>query len=109
MIIESNISYGYVGLLKIFFNANNLNVECEERVNGKNIQINFIFEDDSDTAIALTFMGMRHLGIENMLCDYLIRCGEDKNRLAYGRQTIKRDMKKLDEEWEQRRQELGFR
>lgn len=110
MIIKSHISYGFVGLLRTFFTANNLTVVCEERVTGQADQINFIYEDDSETAIALTFMGMRHLGIENMLCDYLIKCGMDRTQLAYGRPAIRRDMQKLDEEWDKyKREQLGFR
>jgi hypothetical protein len=107
MIIESHISYGYVELLKTFFVANNLSVVCQERVTGRIDQTNFIYEDDSETALALTFMGMKHLGIENMLCDYLIRCGMDRTQLAYGRPAVKRDMKKLDEEWDKYRKTIG--
>lgn len=109
MIIETHISHGYVRLLEIFFKANNLAVKCEERVSGVFDQINLVYEDDSDTAITLTFMGMKHLGVENMLCDYLIRCGVSKDEIAVGRELIKRDMKKLDEAWEKHRYELGFR
>jgi hypothetical protein len=28
-----------------------------------------------DTSVALTFLGLRHCGIQNMLDDYLMKCG----------------------------------
>lgn len=118
MLVETMISWGYVELLRTFFLANDLKVTCEERIiNGpkmvsleNNVQINLVFEDDSDTAMSITFMGVRHLGVEHMLCDYLIKCGVDKELISFGRMTIKRDMKKLDDEWmKYRREQLGFR
>ena len=67
------------------------------------------YEDNSDTALSITFMSVRHLGFENMLVDYLIRLGYTADQIPRGRTVIKRDMKKLEEDWQKRRTELGFR
>lgn len=109
MILETKISWGYADLIKTFFEANELVVTCEERT-GHNIdQINLHIEDDSDTAMSLTLMGYRHLGIENMLCDYLIRCGIPAGKISIGRTEIKRDMAELEKQWDEHRKTIGLR
>jgi hypothetical protein len=111
MIIESNISWGFVELLKTFFSANQLDVICEERIEQMPLRsmVTLQYEDNSETAMMITFMSIRHLGFENMLCDYLTKCGVPAALIPIGKVAIKRDMKKLDQEWEERRRELGFR
>lgn len=109
MIIDSIISYGYLGLLETFFKANDLIVNCSLREEGSKNLITFTFEDNSETALAITFMSVRHLGFENMLVDYLIRCDVPRNLISIGKIVVKRDMKELDKAWEERRRELGFR
>ncbi|HEY6438080.1 MAG TPA: hypothetical protein VIY47_15930 [Ignavibacteriaceae bacterium] len=109
MIIESEISYGYLDLMKTFFTANNLTVDCLLRFYDNKKLITFKYEDDSDTAYQITFMSVRHLGFENMLVDYLNRCGYPPSLISIGRAIEKRDMKKLDQDWEEHRRKLGFR
>lgn len=75
MIIESIISYGFLDLMEIFFKANSLNVKCMPREQELTTLITFEYNDDSDTALAITVMSLKHLGFENMLIDYLLRCG----------------------------------
>lgn len=107
-IVNTNISWGFLNLIKIFFEANNLKVTCIERgISEKKITLEY--EDDSDTAMSITFMSVRHLGFENMLCDYLIRCGIPTELIQIGNSYPNRDMKKLDEEWMEHRKQLGFR
>jgi hypothetical protein len=111
MIINSIISIGYLDLLETFFRANNLQVTCsllDDKTNNLKL-ITLEYEDNSETALAITFMSIRHLGFENMLVDYLIKCGAPRNLISVGRTAVKRDMKKLDEEWAEKRRELGFR
>lgn len=68
------------------------------------------FEENSDTAMSITLMSVRHLGFENMLCDYLRRCGIPYELIPVGNSYVNRDMKKLDDDWEvYRRETLGFR
>ena len=114
MIIKTNISFGYKDLLDIFFKANNLQVtciECErEKDWGERHKLTGLeYEENSDTELSITFMSMKHLGFENMLCDYLIKCGISPSLISVGQNGKSRDMKKLDEEWENRRKELGLR
>jgi hypothetical protein len=55
-------------------------------------------------------MSVRHLGFENMLCDYLIKCGICPGMIPVGKVAIQRDMKKLDDDWElHKRNKLRFR
>jgi hypothetical protein len=106
--VNTNISWGFLNLIETFFQANNLKVECRAQgVSDRKIILEY--EDDSDTAMAITFMSVKHLGFENMLCDYLKRCGIPYELIPIGNSYSNRDMKKLDEEWMEHRRKLGFR
>ena len=107
--IETNISWGFLNLIETFFEANNLDVKCKDSgVSERKITLEY--EEDSDTALSITFMSVRHLGFENMLYDYLKKCGIPTKLISVGNSYPNRDMKKLDEEWEKyRREQLGFR
>lgn len=107
MIIDTIISYGFHDLLEIFFKANDLDVKC--LLNEKNNSTSIEYDNNSETAYRITYMSIRHLGFENMLCDYIIRCGYPSNLIPHGRTIIKRDMKKLDDDWLKYRNQLGFR
>jgi hypothetical protein len=111
MIIETNISWGLVELLRTFFKANELDVVCEERHQARPARnlVTLSYDDNSDTAYQITFMSVKHLGLENMLCDYLIRCGIAPSMISEGRVGVKRDMDKLERDWQERRKQLGFR
>jgi hypothetical protein len=111
MDVYTNISYGYLPLLETFFKANDLDVTCEERIDEqpRRNHTTLHFEDNSDTAYSITFMSVRHLGFENMLCDYLIRCGVAPGRISVGKVEIKRDMEELDRKWEEHRKLIGLR
>jgi hypothetical protein len=109
-IIKTNISWGYVDLIKTFCQANNLDVTCIERVTGQvRSMINICYDGTTETAFNITFMSTRHLGFENMLCDYLIKCGIPPELISEGRMVVKRDMKKLDKDWEEYRKKIGLR
>lgn len=111
MIIYSKISWGHLELLKTFFEANELEVTCLLNEVKSLPQCDLHYEDDSDTALKLTLMGLRHLGIENMLCDYLIRCGVPRLNIAAGGSrgyAPNRDMDKLDNEWLEHKKKLGI-
>lgn len=110
MIINTHISYGYLNLLTTFFKANELDVIIEEREDpiANSNQVTLKYEDNSDTAYNITFMSVKHLGLENMLCDFLIRCGIAPSRISIGKQDIKRDMKSLDKECDKHLRSLGF-
>lgn len=110
IIVNTGISFGYVTLIDAFAKANNLELELAEISKETTYpKLKITYQEDSDTAYQITFMSMRHLGFENMLCDYLIKCGIAPGMIAVGRQGVNRDMKKLDQAWEERRKELGFR
>ena len=71
-------------------------------------KITLIYEDDSETALSITFMSVRHLGFENMLCDYLIKCGIPVSLISIGQQAVKRDMAELDKQWDEHRRRIGI-
>ena len=108
MKVETNISYGYRTLIDTFFTANGLSVEIEDKSAYPFGKITLIYEDNSDTAYNITFMSVIHLGLENMLCDYLIRCGVPAERIDIGSVAVQRDMKELDEMWEKHRRRIGL-
>lgn len=107
--VKTNISYGFLELIKIFANANNLNLTLEPfgKVPGLE-KLKISYESDSDTAYSITMLSYKHLGFENMLFDYLQRCGVSLESIPNGRMALKRDMNKLDEEWQEYRKQLGL-
>ncbi len=110
MIIKTNISYGYLTLIKTFMHANNLDLKIQDMSAYPHGKVILEYDDDSDTATTLTFMSYKHLGLENMLCDYLIRCGVDPILISVGVATQpNRNMKELDKQWEDHRRLIGFR
>jgi hypothetical protein len=111
MIVETKISYGYLSLIETFFNANELLVVCSRRCQYDPYRefINLEYEDNSLTAVSVTFMSCKHLGFENMLADYLIRCGILPGMLEVGRLPEKRSMKKLEDQWQEHRKLIGLR
>jgi hypothetical protein len=133
MEVKTQISYGYKPLLQTFFKANDLTVACverfEERIVSSGTSTNvvtkevnplsgivtnarcyttLIFQDGSETSEKITFMSYIHAGFENMLCDYLIRCGIMPNQISSGRYTEKRDLEELDRQWEEHRKHIGL-
>ena len=103
MEVKTHISYGYVQLLDTFFKANDLIVSCVEigrNEGGGHGHTTIIYEDGSPTAEKITFMSFIHVGFENMLCDYLIRCGIYSKLITVGSYTGGRDMAELDSDCE---------
>jgi hypothetical protein len=79
MIINTQLDIAHIELIKIFIKANDLvGIVLREypiEVRGRFhmcLQLESTFED---TSIALTFMGVIHCGVLNMLDDYLMKCG----------------------------------
>jgi len=108
MIVNTNISYGHASLLEIFFKANELDVTIQDMTAYPYGKIILEYENNSDTAYSITFMSIRHLGLENMLADYLIRCEIPSYAINTGSSTPKRDMKELDKKWEEHRKLIGL-
>ncbi len=106
---ETNISYGYKNLLEIFFKANELDVMVDGTTGSYRKKIILYYEQDSETEQSILFLSLKHLGFENMLCDYLHKCGIDFNMIPIGKEIMKRDMKTLDKECDEHLRDLGFR
>lgn len=102
--IETHISSGYIQLLDTFFIANDLHVKFDT----SNGWIVLSYEDGSDTAYKITFMSVRHLGFENMLCSYLEKCGIPLQMISYGKYTPKRDLDKVEKDWMEYRKKIGL-
>lgn len=109
MVIKTDISYGYLELIKVFFKANNLDVIIQDMTAYPHGKIHLEYDGDSEIAHSITFMSIRHLGLENMLCDYLIKCGILPSQIATGSFVSKRDMKELDRKWDEHRKLIGIR
>ena len=108
--VNTNISYGFVDLVKTFFKANDIEVSIKDMSAYPYGKVIIEYDDDTESAMSVTFMSYRHSGIENMLCDYLIKCGVEPTLISVGKVPIARDMKQLDKDWDvYRREHLGFR
>jgi hypothetical protein len=125
MIVNTKISWGYLPLLDIFGKANNLALEfspyyeeiesTEAVAPGKNSTVvverqytRISYEDNSDTAISITYLSFRHLGFENMLCDYLIHCNVDPVMIPVGQYVTKKSDKEMEDEWQEHRRKIGL-
>lgn len=79
MIINTKIDVVHLELINIFIKANDLVgivVSSEPyEINGRFHMTLRLTSTFKDTSATLTFMGVRHSGILNMLDDYLIKCG----------------------------------
>lgn len=112
MIKETTISWGHISLIETFIKANGLEVSCSKHSVDMEVYpfITLEYDERSDTGDTIMYMSVRHLGFENMLCDYLLKCGVPRNRISDGRTVEKRDMKQLDRDWDEyRTNTLGFR
>lgn len=108
--IKTQISFGYIELIKTFAEANNLDLTLEPYGGIPGLEkIKISYDPVSETAYSITFLSAKHLGFENMLNDYLIRCGIHPVLISEGRVHVKRDLEKLEQEWMEYRKKLGFR
>lgn len=110
MIVKTLISYGFKDLLDIFFTANELDIKCipREVPNQYGQLIDLEYDENSETSTTITYMSYKHLGFENMLVDYIIRCGYPSTLISVGRVVENRDMNKLEEAWQEERKRLGL-
>jgi hypothetical protein len=108
MILETRISFGHESLLWTFFDANNLKVQIVRRKAHPVDKIDLYYDEESDTAQELMFMGLVHSGIENMLDDYLIKCGvrPDLINTFVARREMTDDM--LEKKWQEHKKKLGI-
>src|SRR3954468_19512056 len=93
MIIETRLDIAHIELIKIFFQANDLTgvniTEGTMEVRGRHHMVLQLESTYEPTSVALTFMGVRHCGVLNMLDDYLLKCGVPMDALqpkSYHRQ-----------------------
>ena len=79
MIIDTKLDIEHLELIKIFMKANDLVgvviTETPVEIRGKIHTCLSLESTVESTSVALTFMGIRHSGILNMLDDYLLKCG----------------------------------
>lgn len=122
--VDTKISWGYLPLLKIFAQANSLvldfepyyqEIEKDEVGAFGNTSIvtarqytRISYEDNSDTASSITFLSFRHLGFENMLCDYLIRCNVDPQMIPVGSYVMRKSNEQMEKEWQEHRKKIGL-
>ena len=89
-VIQTCISEGFIDLIDTFAKANNLELELKAikttAFRHQSIpKIEITYEDDSETGSFLSFLSLKFVNIENMLCDYLNRCGVPLEHICYGR------------------------
>jgi len=85
-----DISEGYMSLIKTFCEANELDIELgsvkTDKFSNPSIpKITLSYDETTDTASALAFLAIRHSGIDNMLSDYLMRCGINPDAITIGK------------------------
>ncbi len=82
---ETHIDVRHIDLIKVFFTANELHkvnvtsynkVEVVQDLNVVRSLVQLSYDElDLETSNTLAFMSLRHLGMGNMLDDFLIKCG----------------------------------
>jgi len=106
MIIDTRLDIAHIELIKIFLKANDLvGVEINEvpmEVNGRFHMVIQLESKYEPTSHSLTFMGLRHCGILNMLDDFLLKCGVLHDALqpkSYHRQLQEEKEQEQNEEF----------
>lgn len=125
-VVDTQISWGYQPLIEIFGKANSLVLKLEpyyteieestaispvkdsKLVIGRQY-IRISYEEGSDTAIAITCLSIKHLGFENMLCDYLIRCNVEPKLIPIGQYVMRKTPEQMENEWQEHRKKIGLR
>jgi hypothetical protein len=109
--VDTHISWGFLPLLEIFGKANSLVLKFEpwytDEPPGEYARISY--EENSDTAIAITCLSIKHLGFENMLCDYLIRCNIEREMISRGVYRMRKSEEEMEREWQEHRKKIGLR
>jgi hypothetical protein len=81
VIVETSIDIAHLELIKIFFQANDLIVVLDtvyKPFPNRTVELPYIsikYDNDGETAVKLSYMAMVHSGFNNMLEDYLLKCG----------------------------------
>lgn len=124
-VVDTQISWGYQPLIEIFGKANSLVLKLEpyyaeveqsetlspvkdSKVVVGREYIRISYEDDSDTAIAITCLSIKHLGFENMLCDYLIRCNVEPKLIPIGKYVMRKTPEQMEKDWQEHRKKIGL-
>lgn len=106
MIVDTQLCTDHIELIKIFIEANELVemqvIEREVNIRGKNHRMITLFTLNEDTSTKLTFMGLRHAGVLNMLDDFLIKCNVSPHALQP--QSLR--LKEHDEKQKEKEAEL---
>lgn len=106
--IKTNLSIDHLELIKIFFEANQLlNVTINEYSkqirSSSHKMIEIMYDDeDSETSSKITYMSIVHCGLQNMLDDYLMKCGVN----VWDLQPASIKEQELKEKQESRQQKL---
>ncbi len=107
--VDTNISWGFLSLLEIFAKANNLEVNFIARDNGLRKLVSITYDGNSDTALSITMLSVKHAGFLNMLDDYLIKCGIDPRFISVGYTTEKKSEEQMEKDWQEHRKKIGLR
>ena len=107
--IVTCISEGYIPLIKTFCEANELDIEIgtiktNQFSYGSVPKITLAYDEFSDSADTLAFLALKHCSVENMLCDYLKRCGISENTFNFGKVPIR---SATDKDYEEYKKSLG--
>jgi hypothetical protein len=108
--IDTKISWGFLSLLEVFAKANNLEVNFIARDSGLGKQVSITYDENSDTALSITMLAMKHAGFLNMLDDFLIRCGIDSRFISTGSGGgPKKSDEQMEKDWQEHRKKIGLR
>jgi hypothetical protein len=112
--IQTGISDGYISLIEIFCKANDIVAVIDtaktDKFNHIEIpKITISYDENSESANTLAFLALKHCSVDNMLHDYLMRCGVDGYMISCGKAPTK---SATDEEYEEyrksRRRKTGW-
>jgi len=110
IVVNTKISWGYLELLQIFAKANSLVLKFDPYSEPDPLReyTRISYEEGSDTSVAITFLSIKHLGFENMLCDYLIRCNIDPIMIPIGKAVMRKTPEQMEKEWQEHRKKIGL-
>jgi len=114
MEIRTELVQDHKALIEVFLKANELQsvkIGTYEKVVWDHTfhLLKLTYDSDSEDALKLSYMSLVHMGIPNMLDDFLLKCGVDVSMLNPVKPVpCKRDMIELDRQWDEHRKKIGL-
>jgi len=74
-VIKTQLPVMHIDLVKIFLDANKLDIEVSHYTSGYHNLISLEYAVNEELENKMTYMSIKHSGFLNMIDDFLLKCG----------------------------------